>query len=420
MLRRFLIPSKILRRNVTALYVTGDKAMENFAVLSPFLEIDKRMQNFNEIKENIERRKLPINLETLKDEYELFSAVESRKKELEDLRLDIAKQMKVDATEGLRLQGKIVREDLKKLKDNSYHLEDQFVHNFLNIPNIIHEKTPKVKEIVYSHLEKPNIENPNEKIQELIEFYDPACFYMKGDAAQFDLFTPLDLCDYLYDAGFIKFSNPDFVRSIIAEGAALNPENFFQLKEEAIDNKLNLLHLSGSGSFINYLPFISKLIAFPTQLPLKFISTGKTYSSTNHYEHQDLYATVQSTCCQAFIATSNGDSFNEVNDEMIKHLRIIYEKFNHHFQIALYPADMLGNSESFKIGIEMYSVIKEQYVEVGNFSYHGDFISKRLLFNYKLDKSIEFPHIYSGTVMNVMKVLVNLIECNKNLNNFIK
>ena len=118
MLRRFLIPNIILRRNVTALYVTGDKAMENFAVLSPFLEIDKRMKNFNEIKENVERRKLQINLETLKDEYELFSAVENRKKELEDRRLDIAKQMKIEATEGLRLQGKIIREDLKKLKEN--------------------------------------------------------------------------------------------------------------------------------------------------------------------------------------------------------------------------------------------------------------------------------------------------------------
>lgn len=416
MLRRFLIPNLILRRNVSALYVTGDKAMENFAVLSPFLEIDVRMRNFEEIKNNVSRRKLPMNLEALKDEYEMFSAIEVRKKELENRRVEIAKLMKAEASDGLKTQGKIVRDDLKKLKENSYYLEDQFIHNFLKIPNIIHEKTPNKKEILYTHLEKPNVKQPNRNLDELIEFYDPACYYMKGSASQFDLHTPLDICDYFRDAGFLKFSNPDFVRSIIPEAAAIDFESIFQLKEDDIENKLNLLHLSGSGSFINYLPFVAKLISFPTQFPMKFISTGKIYNSMNHHDHQDLYNVVQSTCCQTFIATKNEASFDEIVQEMTTHLKKIYEKFDQHFQIVAYPPDMLNNSESYKIGIEMYSICKEQYVEVGSFSYHSDFISKRLLFNYKEGKTVEFPHIYSGIVINVMKVLVNLIECN----NFVK
>lgn len=414
MLRRFLLPYVTPRRSVSALYVTGDKAMENFAVLSPFLEIEKRMKNFDEIKENVQRRRLSVKLDDLREEYVLFRDVTERKKQLEDRRQEIARLMKAEpAAEGLKIQGKIAREDLRKLKENSYHLEDQFVHKFLQLPNEIHEKTPNEKEVIFSHLARPIELGEKQATENLIEFFDPTCYYLSGPAAKFDLHTALDVCDYFRDRGFIKFSNPDFVRSIIPEGAGQNPDSCFLLKEDDIENKLNLLHLCGSASFLSFLPFMSKLIAFPTQFPMKFISSGRVYDSSKLYDHHDMYETVQSTCCQAFIATNDGENFEQVISEMTSHLKTIFQAFNQHYQIVLYPPDMLNASESFKMGVEMYSPSKNKYIEVGNLSYHGDFISKRLLFNYKnQNKSVEFPHLYSGTIINVMKVLVNLIESN--------
>jgi seryl-tRNA synthetase len=420
MLRRSVNLGGLIKRNVSALYVTGDKAMENFAVLSPFLEIDERMNKFNEIEENIARRKLPVNLNELKSEYELFASVERRKKELEDRRVEIAAQMKKEATEGLKLEGKDLREKLKKLKENSYHLEDQFVHNFLQIPNEIHAKTPSSKTPIYNFLEKPSDDEPvNDRMHEQIEFFDPTCYYMRGDAAKFDLQVMLDVSDYYKEAGYVKISSPDFVRSIVPEAAAVESKDVFLLKEDDIENKLNLLHLTGSGSMLNYLPYIAKLLVFPTQLPLRLISTGRNYNSLNHLKNkQDLYEVVQTTCCQTFIATRDSSSFDETIESQIEHLRKIFGRFNRHFRIVAHPPGSLAKSEAYRLGVEMFSGCRREYIEVGNFSYHSDFISKRLLFNYKLDGTTKFPHIYFGTV-NVMKLLVNLVESNSDLSKFV-
>jgi seryl-tRNA synthetase len=416
MLRRFCKHINVFKRNVSALYITGDKAMENYAVLTPYLDYEKRLENIHEIEENLSRRKLKsFKIDDLKLEYEMFKRVENRKKDLELQRTQLAKKMKEDRqNEGLKTQGRILREELKLIKENSYFLEDQFVHNYLKLPNTIHEKTPIEKEVIYSYREHESKEM-NDQIDNLIEFYDPTCYYMKGEAAMFDILMPMAVSDYYSDNGYVKFSNPDFVRSIIPESANINPLDVYQLNEDNNENKLNLLHLSGNASFLSFLPYICKLIVFPTQFPLKLVSTGKMYNQENHMDvDQNLYKVVQSTCCQLFVAASDDTTFDSVITEQVQHIKNIFEPLNQHFRIVSYPADELASAEAYRIGVEMFSQQHGSYVEVGNFSYYGDFISKRLLFSYRVRKEHKFPHLYGGSIMNVMNVLVNLIECNKN------
>lgn len=415
MLRR--ITNNILfRRHISALYVTGDKARENNALLTPLLKftlnIEERLDNFGEIQENVRRRRLEINLDDFGSEYSLYKSVSERKKAIENRRDEIAKMIKESPSpEGLITQGKQLREDLKQLKQQSYYLEGNFIHNFLDLPNYIHKFTPDdEKRVIYSFKEftSQTQASRNDLISEMIEFYDPTCYYMKGEAAKFDLFMPMQVLGYYQDNGFVNFSNPDFTRTIIGEAAGINIKDLYLIKED--DKKLNLLHLTGNASFLNYLPFITKLSIYPTILPLKFICSGKQYDARNHYEHQDLYKVVQSTCCQTFIATTDASSFDVLVDEQVEHFINTFEKFDQHFRIVYYPAHELQQAESCKIGVEMFSSSLSSYVEVGNFSCYGDYISKRLLFNYKIGKDFHFPHIYSGTVVNVMKLLLILLE----------
>lgn len=406
--------SLLLRRSFSALYLTGDKACENFAVLSPYLEFEERLKNFDEICENIGRRKLRFNLNDFKDEYELFNSIKHRKNAIEKRRAEIANQIRENPSQadGLKIQGAQLRDDLKCLKENSYHLEDSFVHNYLSLPNFIHENTPSEgKQIIYSFKDTQRDLKPNtSQIEEFIEFYDPTCYYMKDEAAKFDVFMPMQVLTQYISSGFINFSNSDFIKSVIAEGAAVDLKDIFLLKEDETGNKANLLHLSGSSSFLNYLPFVTKLTVFPSLLPLKFICTGKQYDARSNYQHQDLYNVVQSTCCQSFIAAVDGSSFNTLVCEQVEHFVKTFKEFDEHFRIVYYPADELKLAESCRVGVEMFSPSCNAYIEVGNFSYYSDFISKRLLFNYKIGKEFGFPHIYSGTVVNVMKLLLILLE----------
>lgn len=414
MLRRYFTASVLLRRNISALFVTGDKAKENFAVLSPVLNFDERMNNFQEIKENIRRRKLIVNFDDFKSEYELYTSIKERKKAIEDKRVELYNLIKESPAEAdaLKIQAVQLREDLKQLTKNSYHLEDSFVKNYLCLPNFIHERTPESgKKVIYSFKnDKP--QSCSAIPDELIEFYDPTCYYMKGEAAKFDLFMPMHVLDLHQDKGFTKFSNPDFTRSVIAEGGGVDTKDLFLLKEDDVENKLNLLHLTGSGSFLNYLSFVTKLTVFKSLFPLKYICSGKQYDARNHFEHQDLYRAVQATCCQSFVATADESTFDDTMSEQIKILIEIFERFDLPFNIVYYPANQLAQAESCRVGVEMFSPSQNNHIEVANFSYYGDYISKRLLFNFKIEKDFHFPHIFSGTV-NIYKLLLVLIENSK-------
>lgn len=417
LIRQVVNYNRVLRRHITALYVTGDKAKENYAVLSPFLDFEK-LSNIDRLQNNLKRRNIVMDLQELKDEWKLFSNTENKKKCIEARRVEIAQLVRLSPNEAMKIEGKQLREDLKQLKDHSYHLEDHFVHSFLSLPNDIHAKTPDVEpKIIYSFkdLQKSSKSKSKEGTKELIEFYNSACYFLKGEAAKFDIYTPMQILDYFREQGFINFSNPDFTRSIIAEGAGVNQEGLFLLKEDDIENKLNLLHLTGSASLLSYLSFVTKLTVFPNILPLKFICAGRQYNAQNHFDHQDLYNMVQSTCCETFICTADGSDVDTIVEQQVEHLKNIYEPFNQHFRIVYYPAHQLKLAESLKIGVQMFAPSLDRYIEIGNFAYCSDFISKRLLFNYKIGKDLHFPHIFNGTVANVMRLMTVLLENNSEL-----
>lgn len=178
-------------------------------------------------------------------------------------------------------------------------------------------------------------------------------------------------------------------------------------------NKLNNLHLCGSGTPLSFIPFITKLVTFPATFPLKFINCGKVYTENN--DNSEVYNMVQSTCNSVFVATADEKSFDEVLKEQVNHIKSIYEPLNLHFRVSIYPANELELAESFKLGVEVFSPFYQKYIEVGNFSYCSDFISKRLLFSYRVGKEYKFPHIYSGSIVNTTRLLINMIECNGKL-----
>jgi seryl-tRNA synthetase len=392
--------------------VTGDKAKEHFAVLTPVMDFEEKLGNFQEIEENIQRRKLSINLENIQKEWQLYQTIQQRKKNIEQRRADIAKQMRESPNDGLKIEGKQLRDDLKLLKENSYYLEDQFANNFLSLPNKIHPKTTDEEQVLFEHLERPGANAKRLDLSDLVEYIDEFSCYLKGEAALFDTYCPMYITDFFKSQEFIQFSNPDFARTVIAEGAGSNPDNLFLLKEENVENKLNLLHLTGKASIYSFLGFITKLSVFPSYFPLKFVTYGKQYSPSQ--QGSDLYSLVQNTCVQLFISILEESKVDDTVEELTESYFNLYKKFNQHFRIIRYPAHRLDRSESLRIGVEMFSNSKDSYVEVGSLSVHGDFISKRLLFNCRDGKNFRYPQIVSGTVVDVSKLLIVLLENSDN------
>uniref|UniRef100_A0A1B0DFB1 Uncharacterized protein n=1 Tax=Phlebotomus papatasi TaxID=29031 RepID=A0A1B0DFB1_PHLPP len=333
LLRRFFSTSGGQLRRFSALYLTGDKAREEYASVHPYLDFQGVLGNREALQESLEKRNCSINTE-----------------------------------ESLELINKLLF---------------KFIRILLQIRQCIPESWTKPSGLSSDLICKDSI------------------YFSKGDLAKFEFFFPIFCQKFFKLKGFEYFSNPDFARSVIVEAAGMPKDQLYRVLEDE-GSKINLLHLTGGGSMLSFLSFIARLSVFPKQLPLAFIANGKNYCKNNSRN--------QGNSVQLFYASGSKEDAEEFIEKIVKDLREIYEKFSKHFRIINVPPEKLKSSELMRFSLEFYSSMRENYSEVASVSSHGDFISKRLLFNFKEGKEFKFPQIVTATICDTSKLSEILLE----------
>ncbi|XP_053670553.1 serine--tRNA synthetase-like protein Slimp [Anopheles nili] len=394
----------------SALYLTGDKAREQFAVLVPYLDFDHKLGDFERLKQNVRLRKHPLDCDNLQQQWQLYRDVERRKKDIEQCRIDLQKQIQQstckEEQKQLKARAVLARDDLKMLKEHSYKVADAFIANsFLTIPNDLHERTPENEQkCIYERpaCERKSRENANRTaLEQQLEQFSNNCLYMTGDAAWMDLRLPMKCSETFRKENFIVFSNPDFVRSFLVEAAMVSKESLFLVKEDAEpEDKVNLLHLCGGGTLLSFLGYFTKLAVFPSALPLRLIANGKQYEFNGP----------QSNEVHLFGASRTAKEAEEMFDSVILSYRQFYDQLPVGYRIVQVPACDLRPVEAMRVDIELFADRKQQYVKVGELVYYSDFISKRIAFIYQEGKTQRFPHLVAGTVMRSLDLIKLLLD----------
>uniref|UniRef100_A0A182VPC3 Aminoacyl-transfer RNA synthetases class-II family profile domain-containing protein n=2 Tax=Anopheles merus TaxID=30066 RepID=A0A182VPC3_ANOME len=395
----------------SALYLTGDKAREQFAVLVPYLDFNHKLGNLESLKRNIRLRKYPLDCDNLIQQWELYRDVERRKKEIEQYRADLQKRIQQSSSkeeqQQLKSRAVLARDDLKMLKEQSYKVADAFIANsFLSIPNDLHERTPEEgAKCIYEKPEPPRAATSNrpgnvDPVQEQLEEFGPACLYMTGDAAWLDLRLPMYCSELFRRNKCILFCNPDFVRSFLVEAAMVSKESLFLVQEEDEPaDKVNLLHLCGGGSLLSFLGYFTKLSVFPSALPLRLVASGKRY----HFE------SAQSNEVQVFGAHTTAQGAVELFDEMVQIYQQFYEQLPVGYRIVQVAAPDLRPTQSMRVDFEVFDRRNQRHVKVAELGYYTDFLSKRIAFIYHEGKVQRFPHVIAGTAMSSLELIKILL-----------
>lgn len=419
----------IPRRFVNALYVSGDKALGNVLVLTPVMEFEKRLADRTKLVENVTRRKYTpsIDVNDLYAQWDLYKTIQARKKAVEvrreqmvelmrDLSKTSASPEKEDSMRKYKLEAIALREDSRNLRNNSYSIESGFIDNFLAIPNDIHADTPDTATLHASS--KDVTQNVDERVpfhldyENQIEYYDESAYFLKDSAAQFDVHFPFHCVDFFREREFVQFSNPDFAKTLLIEGAGVPLDDVYEVQHATHEKCTNQLHLVGAGSMLSYLGFIAKLTVYPTHFPMRWISTGKQYTPKCDANNAGLFDVCQSTCVSTFLAGTQ-EQMDAYFGRTMEYMQQLYESLGVHFRIMYATADELKSAECLSVRFEMYSPHLQRYIEVGRLSHFSDYISKRILFNYDENKKSQFPHVLAGTVCNVTKVLAILLESHR-------
>lgn len=433
-----------LRRYGSALYMTGDEAKGIFSVLTPHIDIEDRFKEISALKRSVELRGMQIDVDELKHLWEILKTVEADKHTIETRRVDIANRIKelgkesdvaTEEMEKLKFQGKLLREDLKATVKAVWELQKKVVTKVLSLPNNLHSDTPNEGTKIVTEVRHDSVMKQAEshvgigKKLGVLEYVNPMCYYLQGDAALFELCVLDYFAEKLHTYGFIKFCNSDFGRSIVVEGCGLDHEDpsvtyILQDTGDILHTKdVNRLHLVGGASLPSFCSFHAKQILPVTALPLRLVAVGRQYTpnsqNLDETNFSGLFGACQAAAVELFISTASdlGNMMDEF-DRTVAALTDMYKEFGFPFRVVHVPAQSLKLYESLRASFQMYSSYLQSYIEIGHVSLCDDYISKRLLIRYEVENKQRFMQIVSGTAVSVPRLLGCILELHHKAESF--
>ena len=168
----------------------------------------------------------------------------------------------------------------------------------------------------------------------LLEFSNVShtAVYLKSELAQVEL----KLCKYftskLLDYGLEIFSNPDFIKSVMAEGCGIDfmdPDKIFSLKQYqdfGDRESCNAMHLVGGASlpaFVSY--FARQVVQTPSVLPASLFCVGRHYTPVTRVTTDLVTGGHQSTAVQMF---SVSESRHQMELQLDRILDIVINLFS--------------------------------------------------------------------------------------------
>ncbi|XP_015112509.1 serine--tRNA synthetase-like protein Slimp [Diachasma alloeum] len=429
------------RKYTSALYIPGRKASETFSYLTPYLDYTKTFSQVDKLQRNLRLRGINVNAEEIKSTWDFYQTIEADRKTVEDRRSSVAhrikklSKLKLPGSDeerelnGLMTQGKVLRQELRLIKEILWDLEETVIPRVLQLPNELHEKTPESSELVLKTVGSKNIQKPVDgapqnhveigKSLGLLEYLNPFHFYLCDEAALFEVAVQTYASKILNSEGILRVAGTDFARSLLVEAAGMDHEDPFStfiLKNEGIDEKsVNRLHLIGGASLISFLAMHTKQLVNPKHFPLRYFATGRSYTpAVEKPMDLGLFGVCQTSAvhCMTMVREADSQEYEEEFQKLVDAISKIYDGLGVHYRVVLRSAGKLEIAECSRVAFELWSNYYADYVEVGHVSMYGDYLSKRLLIAYQTPTGRGHPAIISGTIMNVNKVLACLLEEN--------
>lgn len=416
----------------SSLYITGDKTSESCAVLTPYVELDARFKNVDKLMKNLSSRGINIDVKQLQASWDKFQTLRNYKLELEKVRLSTNAKIKSALAQSsrnldeLKLEGMQIKDKIRIASKELWDVEKIAVIGGLSLPNDINPETPDggSEKIVHMFKQQPVTDNNVPSHVEiasrlgLLEYYDSSYYFLKDDAAHFEMGISYLFMDRFREIGFVAMSNSDFGRSVVVEGVGLDPHDatsvFTLEKESDLKDAISRLHLVGGASLVSFAAYHTKTITNTKNLPLRYVTMGRHYNPDDNKGLHGLFSTWQSSAVESFVVTSDKDRAMEEFNSCLKETISLYESLGFHFRVEYLPPKSLRRWESLRASFQMFSRNMNQYIEVGSLSLCDDYISRRLLMccetPNKVGQPLEFTHVVSGTLVSVPRILGCVLE----------
>ena len=408
----------------SALFVSGKNAQKQFAVFTPKISVDWVKLNKTTLEAVNQARKSSLNVDKLIHDLESYQALKDQileeRRNLEQIHVELGERKKrgEDVSDFVRKLKEIKKEmNVEAKKELMSTFEETTVLDYLNIQNC--NSNSRLSEKLYYCMRRE--ENKFNKINhkdlclnnDLIEFSpnSHSAYYLKSNLAHLEL----KLCQFftsnLLASGLEMFSNPDFVKSVVAEGAGLNifdESKIFALKKSAEfggRDSCNAVHLVGGASLAAISGYFCRnLLLSPQVLPVLLFSLGRLFSPLSS-EHSDLLSCQQSQALQVLGLTTDQHAMETQLQSLLKIIIQMFSTFPNLTitEVSLEDCDK-SNSRQFRL--EMEGV---ETVNIGHVGVQDSYLSDRMMM-VTADNSPLFTVSANINLTRLMAVMLELAQ----------
>lgn len=388
--------------------------------------------NIEILKLNISRRNLDVDIDFLiklnEERKKLRFEAEQKRSNQKELGKEIANADK-EKKEDLLNQASELSGEVKSLFEKVEQKDDEFLNQWIKIPNIISDTSPDGKsESDNQELKKigniKEIKNPKDHleiasklnlidVEKASEVSGSRFAYLFGDLVKIEFNLVSWALNKLSEKGFIPTVPPVLVRENALYGTGFFPDDAEQVYEIPNDD----LFLVGTSE-VPLAALHTNEILNIKKLPLRYAGFSTCFrreAGTYGKDTTGIFRVHQFDKVEMFSFCDSSKSEEEhefilsVEEELLQALEIPY-------RVVDVCAGDLGASAAKKFDIEAWIPSQNTYREVTSCSNTTDYQARRLNIRAKNEDTTSVLHTLNGTAIAVGRILIALIENNQNEN----
>jgi seryl-tRNA synthetase len=388
--------------------------------------------NIEILKLNISRRNLDVDIDFLiklnEERKKLRFEAEQKRSNQKELGKEIANADK-EKKEDLLNQASELSGEVKSLFEKLEQKDEEFLNQWIKIPNIISDTSPDGKsDSDNQELKKigniKEIKNPKDHleiasklnlidVEKASEVSGSRFAYLFGDLVKIEFNLVSWALDKLSDKGFMPTVPPVLVRENALYGTGFFPDDAEQVYEIPNDDlflvgtsevPLAALH---TNEILNIKKLPLRYAGFSTCFRREAGTYGK--DTTGIFRVHQFDKVEMFSFCDPSKSEEEHEFILSVEEELLQALEIPY-------RVVDVCAGDLGASAAKKFDIEAWIPSQNTYREVTSCSNTTDYQARRLNIRAKNEDTTSVLHTLNGTAIAVGRILIALIENNQNEN----
>lgn len=399
--------------------------------------LDMKMvrENPKNIRKMLTDRNVEFDLDSLleldKKRRELIISTDNLRKRKNEMSVKISDAKKADKDASSQIQEmQATSQELAKLEENQYKIEDDYQKLAFSIPNLVHESVPigpddSANQEIYKWGEIPKFDfqiRGHEDLAENLGILDleraaktagARFYYLKGDLVKLGSAITKFALDFLSGKpGWNLIQPPYMINKESMEGAIITDdfeEAIYKIEEED-------LFLIGTSEHA-IASMCKNEILDGKNLPDRYGSISPCFrkeAGAHGKDQKGIFRVHQFEKVEQFVFSKPEDSW-KLQLNMLENAKEFYQELGIPYRVVLLSSGDMGKVSAKTFDIEAWMAGQNTYREIGSISNCLDYQARRLKIRFrdKTNEETQFVHTLNGTLVAIERTMVAIIENNQ-------